>query len=455
MGSFRTVKLLDDVNNVIIPSGLVPRGAYNGATDYAVGDSVDYNGSSYVMFVDAAAGTLPTDTSKWQVLANKGSGACGVSGVSGADSTVAGPAGACGVSGVSGISGVAGACGVSGVSGAVISCSGWSRRWLVELVVSSGVGGVSVELWVSDLRRLWCFRGVREYAGVADRGTAGSNGACGISGVSGITGVPGSDGQSFTWEGTWSILTTYDLDDVVVGSDDNDYISKQNTNLAHDPTLDGAHTWWDVFTIKGPVGAWGGGYQGFRVSLVAELVEYRELLEWLVFQGFLEWREQTEQMVQMVPVAFRVSAECLVLRGQGVLVALVALLAQQVRVEYLERLGLAGFLEQAGAGGACGVSGISGVTGVPGSNGACGISGISGISGVPGPATLAGNFAIDGLPDSDHTAVGPTTNSFASGYTAAAFDLVFMGSASKWLEVDADAVATCKGMIGICSRSKK
>ena len=53
---------------VNIPSGLVPMGEYNNATDYAVGDSVSYQGSSYIMYVDAAAGTLPTDDTKWQLL---------------------------------------------------------------------------------------------------------------------------------------------------------------------------------------------------------------------------------------------------------------------------------------------------------------------------------------------------------------------------------------------------
>ena len=57
---------------VNITGGLVPRGAYNGSTNYDVGDSVDYQGSSYVMYTDAAAGTLPTDTTYWQVLADKG-----------------------------------------------------------------------------------------------------------------------------------------------------------------------------------------------------------------------------------------------------------------------------------------------------------------------------------------------------------------------------------------------
>lgn len=72
MSDFTVVKLLDRLNPTIITGGFVPRGAYDNATDYAVGDSVDYNGSSYVMYADAVAGTLPTDTNYWQVVANGG-----------------------------------------------------------------------------------------------------------------------------------------------------------------------------------------------------------------------------------------------------------------------------------------------------------------------------------------------------------------------------------------------
>ena len=83
---FNIVKLIDQPTPVIITGGFVPKGAYDNATDYAVGDSVDYNGSSYVMFVDATAGTLPTDDTKWQVVANKGdTGATGATGAAGAD----------------------------------------------------------------------------------------------------------------------------------------------------------------------------------------------------------------------------------------------------------------------------------------------------------------------------------------------------------------------------------
>lgn len=79
MSTFKIVKLVGQgLNNTVITGGLVPKGAYNAATDYAVGDSVDYNGSSYVMFSDAPANTLPTDTTYWQVLAEKGDNGQGV-----------------------------------------------------------------------------------------------------------------------------------------------------------------------------------------------------------------------------------------------------------------------------------------------------------------------------------------------------------------------------------------
>lgn len=93
--SFNIVKLTDPIQFTNVAGGLVPKGAYNAGTDYSVGDSVDYNGSSYVMYADAAAGTLPTDTTKWQVIANKGD-----TGATGADSTVPGPAGADGADGL-------------------------------------------------------------------------------------------------------------------------------------------------------------------------------------------------------------------------------------------------------------------------------------------------------------------------------------------------------------------
>ena len=95
---FQVIKLLDSLNNVVIVGGIVPKGAYAGGTDYAVGDMVTYtDGNSYVMYVDATAGTAPTDATKWMVVAEKGA-----TGDAGADSTVEGPQGDPGAAGADG-----------------------------------------------------------------------------------------------------------------------------------------------------------------------------------------------------------------------------------------------------------------------------------------------------------------------------------------------------------------
>ena len=71
------------------------------------------------------------------------------------------------------------------------------------------------------------------------------------------------------------------------------------------------------------------------------------------------------------------------------------------------------------------------------------------------PASISnGQNNLDGTPASDHSAVGNVTNTFASGYSSTAMDLVYMGSGGKWLEVDADAVATCQGLLGIALEAK-
>ena len=48
---------------------IVPKGAWNAETQYKVNKLVTYDGSSYVAKVQPPVGTLPTDTSYWQVSA--------------------------------------------------------------------------------------------------------------------------------------------------------------------------------------------------------------------------------------------------------------------------------------------------------------------------------------------------------------------------------------------------
>jgi hypothetical protein len=61
---------------------------------------------------------------------------------------------------------------------------------------------------------------------------------------------------------------------------------------------------------------------------------------------------------------------------------------------------------------------------------------------------------LDATPDSDHTAVGPQTNTLNSGYSSTIMDLVYLGSSSKWLEADADATSTSINLLGIALEGK-
>ena len=62
--------------------------------------------------------------------------------------------------------------------------------------------------------------------------------------------------------------------------------------------------------------------------------------------------------------------------------------------------------------------------------------------------------SLDGIPNTDHTANGPQTNTFASGYSSTIMDLVYMGSGGKWLEADADASGTSINMLAIALEAK-
>lgn len=60
-----------------------------------------------------------------------------------------------------------------------------------------------------------------------------------------------------------------------------------------------------------------------------------------------------------------------------------------------------------------------------------------------------GETRLDGIPDSDHSAVGDTTNTFNAGETIAEVFSVYMGSDGKWYKTDADVAASSTSMLGI------
>jgi hypothetical protein len=64
-------------------------------------------------------------------------------------------------------------------------------------------------------------------------------------------------------------------------------------------------------------------------------------------------------------------------------------------------------------------------------------------------AVRLGAAPIDATPAADHTANGPQTATLNAGYACAAFDLVYLGASSTWLEADSDAVGTSINMLGV------
>jgi hypothetical protein len=87
MSTVKVVKLLDAPVQINLNSGLNPLGEFNPLTSYVTGDSVSYQGSSYVA-IQATTGNLPTNNLFWQVIAEKGAdGATGPQGPAGSSFT--------------------------------------------------------------------------------------------------------------------------------------------------------------------------------------------------------------------------------------------------------------------------------------------------------------------------------------------------------------------------------
>ena len=71
MSDFKIVKLLDAPVQINLPTGPDFTGEYDNTTSYSIGQSVSYNGSSYIA-LNATTGNPPPNTLFWQLLAEKG-----------------------------------------------------------------------------------------------------------------------------------------------------------------------------------------------------------------------------------------------------------------------------------------------------------------------------------------------------------------------------------------------
>lgn len=183
---FQLVKLTDPINITNIVGGITPKGDYDNGTDYAVGDLVRYTDASYVMYVDAGAGTLPTDDTKWALVVEDGAdgdvGATGATGPAGSNGS-AGADGATGATGPQGAtgSGATGATGPTGITGAT-GPAGATGSGATGATGPQGDPGAQGD------------PGDPGAAGAT--GATGANGSAGAAGATGATGPTGATGAT-------------------------------------------------------------------------------------------------------------------------------------------------------------------------------------------------------------------------------------------------------------------
>lgn len=205
------------------------RGTWVSATQYATGDAVFYNGSSYISLQSSNTGNQPDTTpAQWSLLAEQGAigatGAVGPQGIQGVSGPVGpiGPAGSTGLQGPMGLTGATGATGPAGPTGA------------------TGATGPQGPI-----------------------GLTGATGATGLAGPTGATGPQGAigpqglQGPPISFIGAWSSSTPYSIGSAVSESGTS-YIAL-TANTAIDPAIDvaGSGGNWAVLAKAGAVGAAG------------------------------------------------------------------------------------------------------------------------------------------------------------------------------------------------------
>lgn len=184
---------------------LVHRGAYNASTVYEFFDCVTYNGSSYLCTAAAGspAGTLPTVTATWALLAQRGdTGAKGTTGAVGQQG-VKGDKGDTGATGATGARGATGAKGTSFVlKGAWAANTAYvNNTTQIDVVTYGGstyackTGHTSTSSILPTNATYWTLLAQKGATGAkGDKGDTGATGPAGAAGTKGATGATGPQG---------------------------------------------------------------------------------------------------------------------------------------------------------------------------------------------------------------------------------------------------------------------
>jgi hypothetical protein len=437
--------------------GFVYQGSYGAATNYALGDVVVWQGSSYTSLVASNHGNTPSlSPQQWGTLTAQGpagptgaAGAAGAPGPQGLPGSI-GPNGPIGPQGLQGIAGQAGAQGIPGTTGAmglsgpmgpqgIAGPVGLSFRGiyssatnyaLADGVSYNGAGYVSLVAsnqgnTPDQSPQQWAFFAAAGAAGATGpaglTGPAGPVGPLGPQGLSGATGTPGSTGPQgppvANYLGNYQSAANYALNDAVSWQGST-YISLSAGNQGNTPSLSPAQ--WAVLVAQGaagaigpagPAGAAGAAGPAGAPGLVGPQGPP------VTFQG--GWLIGTSYAVGDVASY----------AGSGY-VALTANAGREpdVSPQYWGLLAASGAAGPAGAPGATGLQGPAGYsgqpgatgpqgpngpTGAPGAAGANGASGAAGATGATGPQGPAGTPGAAGAAG----AIGPVGPAGAVGMT--------------------------------------
>ncbi|MEC5219454.1 BclA C-terminal domain-containing protein [Bacillus atrophaeus] len=275
------------------------------APGYEAGQTVTFNGSSYVANTSSPSGT-PGTSADYTLLAaagtngatgstgpagttgdTGGTGATGVTGPTGATGAtgasgatgVTGPTGITGVTGITGptgtagVTGITGATGVTGVTGPTGFTGATGATGVTGPTGTTGVTGITGPTGLTGATGVTGVTGATGVTGVTGptgvTGATGITGPTGFTGATGMTGPTGITGTGVTATSGFASNTTGGLIAVVAGGTTIPLPSDQN--LSADITVNGANT---VFTV-GPAGRY---YISYQINLTAGLLVSSRIL---------------------------------------------------------------------------------------------------------------------------------------------------------------------------------
>lgn len=471
-------------------AGLTYQGAYVSTQNYAQGDVVLWQGSSYASLVASNHGNTPSGSpQQWGLIAAQGAegpagatGAAGPQGPQGLPGTQgltgpAGPQGPQGIAGQAGAQGIPGATGATGATGPMGpqgpagpvgmtyqgAYSSTVNYALADAVTFNGSSYVSLN---GQNHGNTPDQSPQQWALIAAAGAAGPAGAPGAAGATGAVGPAGPEGpqgpvgpQGATgpqgppvanYRGVYQSAVNYALADAVSWQGST-YISLAGGNLGNTPSLSPAQ--WAVLAAQGatgatgpqgpagPAGATGAAGAPGATGPQGPPVSFRG--GWLVSSSYAVGDSVSYSGSSYIALAANTGREPDVSPDAW------GLLAAAGAAGSTGPQGPQGLQGPSGIAGATGATGPQGPQGPAGPQGPQGPTGQTGPQGLPGATGPAGATGATGLPGTNGTngtngAPGPPGMTFRgawqSNYGYAATDAVTYGNpASTYIALAANS----------------